>query len=62
MLCNYLKETLGWTQKCWDFGLCDPDSEDKDWDELTPDERGAGMYSFVHVVFDLHGSSFVLTC
>lgn len=34
-------ETLGWTQNCWDFGSCEPASEDKDWNELTPTERGA---------------------
>mmetsp|Transcript_20892 Transcript_20892/g.45291 ORF Transcript_20892/g.45291 Transcript_20892/m.45291 type:complete len:652 (+) Transcript_20892:286-2241(+) len=34
-------ETLGWNETCWDYDLCEPASEDKTWNELTPDERGA---------------------
>jgi len=34
-------ETLGWDENSWDDGDCDPISEDTDWNDLTPTERGA---------------------
>jgi len=34
---------LGWTEDMWDNGVGQPDSEDKDWDELTTAEKTAAV-------------------
>ena len=46
-------EALGWTKDSWDNGINEPDTEEKDWADLTPREKaGATMLCYFDKIWD----------